>query len=418
MLAIVNNLKKKISPAQLFMISTLIVNGGNYLYNLLVGRILGPEKFADAAILITILLVISFIAMTFQLVTAKFSIGLENSKLNNLIKYLNTRAVGLGIIIGIILICLSNQIQLMLNTSTNEMFIIFGISIPLYFLISINRGIYQGTDSFNNLSWTYQTEMLSRLSITLILLWLLNIDHSIIIALGILISLIFGLYPLNNKVLHVSLKNYSHQLPLKKIKIFIGLTAFYEFTQIIINNSDIILVKHFFNANEAGLYSSIALIGRLIYYITWMFVMLLLPTVVQLEKEGKKTSHILFKYVGYTIIIALSTVIGCMIFPKFIVGTLFGKAYLPFASMLWKYAIATSMFAVANIFVYYYLSLEKYLPVAISALFGFMQIILVSMFHNNIDQVIYMQIISMGGLLISQITYYLIILFKKSKNNI
>ena len=65
---------KKISPEQLFMLSVLIVNGGNYLYNLLLGRYLGPAQFADAAILITFLLVISFIAMTFQLVTAKFSI--------------------------------------------------------------------------------------------------------------------------------------------------------------------------------------------------------------------------------------------------------------------------------------------------------------------------------------------------------
>ena len=44
---------KKIKPEQIFMLSVLLVNGGNYLYNLILGRYLGPEKFADAAILIT-----------------------------------------------------------------------------------------------------------------------------------------------------------------------------------------------------------------------------------------------------------------------------------------------------------------------------------------------------------------------------
>jgi hypothetical protein len=39
------------------------------------------------------------------------------------------------------------------------------------------------------------------------------------------------------------------------------LTAFYELTQIIIN-SDIILVKHYFNNEQAGLYASLALIGE------------------------------------------------------------------------------------------------------------------------------------------------------------
>ena len=58
--AITTLIKKYVKPEQIFMLSVLVVNGGNYLYNLLLGRILGPEKFADAAILVTFLLVLSF----------------------------------------------------------------------------------------------------------------------------------------------------------------------------------------------------------------------------------------------------------------------------------------------------------------------------------------------------------------------
>jgi len=57
----------RLAPEQLFMLSGFLVNGGNYLYNLLLGRFLGPSAFSDAAILITFLLVLSFVAMTFQL---------------------------------------------------------------------------------------------------------------------------------------------------------------------------------------------------------------------------------------------------------------------------------------------------------------------------------------------------------------
>jgi len=76
---------KKVSPEQLFMLSVLAVNGGNYLYNLILGRVLGPTQFADAAVLITFLLVLSFVAMTFQLVTAKFSVLFEQSIFANFI---------------------------------------------------------------------------------------------------------------------------------------------------------------------------------------------------------------------------------------------------------------------------------------------------------------------------------------------
>ena len=53
-------------------ISTLIVNIGNYGLNLILGRFLGPEEFAAANILTTIVLILSFIALGFQLATAKF----------------------------------------------------------------------------------------------------------------------------------------------------------------------------------------------------------------------------------------------------------------------------------------------------------------------------------------------------------
>ena len=74
-----------ITAEQKFMCSVIIVNGGNYLYNLLLGRMLGPTLFADAALLITFLLVLSFVAMTFQLATAKFSVLFENSAFHNFI---------------------------------------------------------------------------------------------------------------------------------------------------------------------------------------------------------------------------------------------------------------------------------------------------------------------------------------------
>ncbi len=69
------------------MLTILLVNGGNYLYNLLLGRLLGPAQFADAAILITLLLILSFVGMTFQIVTAKYAVLFEDLDLMRFIKH-------------------------------------------------------------------------------------------------------------------------------------------------------------------------------------------------------------------------------------------------------------------------------------------------------------------------------------------
>jgi len=185
------------------------------------------------------------------------------------------------------------------------------------------------------------------------------------------------------------------------------LTAFYEMTQIIINNSDVILVKHYFDSHDAGLYASLALIGRVVYFVAWMFVMLLLPKVIQLKKDGKETQPILMKYVAYITVLSTVIVLATFLFPELVVKLMFGDEYLSIAFLLWKYALATSIFAIANIFAYYFLSINQYIPVVVSAIIGLTQIGLIVLFHNSLQQVVEMQIIAMVVLLVIQLSFFL-----------
>lgn len=406
MQALIRFVKKGIKPEQLFMLSVLLVNGGNYLYNLVLGRILGPEKFADAAILITFLLVLSFVAMTFQLVTAKFSVLFEDSVFSGFISKIYKNALFTGVFLAILIVVFSLQLQSFFRTTSSTMFVIFGIGVPFYFLMSVNRGVFQGKQELKSLSITYQSEMISRLLLTFTLLYLLDIDSSLIIAIGIFFSFIFGLLPFRTSNFSLSKKFVLDTANKKLVKNFFIITAFYELTQIIINNSDILLVKHYFESYEAGLYASLALIGRVVYFIAWMFVMLLLPTVVQLKKEGKDTLPILLKYVAYIAVIAATIVVSCFFFPDEIIKILFGSEYLSISNLLWKYASATGIFAISNIFAYYYLSLDKYVPVVLSGIFGMLQIVLVILFHDSLEQVVHVQIIAMVLLLFVQLSFF------------
>lgn len=400
---------KKIGPEQFFMITILFVNAGNYLYNLLLGRILGPAQFADAAILITLLLVLSFVGMTFQVVTAKYAVLFEGGILNQFLKFIFKNALAFGLLFGFLVVIFNQQLQQIFHTKTATMFVIFGLGLPLYFVMSINRGLYQGKNNLKDLSKTYYFEMLCRLSLTIAIILLFpSIQSSLVIAFGILISFIFGLIPFQKSILNKDNVHQNEQLDTKPIITFFALTAFYELTQIIINNSDILLVKHYFDNEQAGLYASLALIGRVVYFVAWMFVMLLLPKVIQLKKDGADTLPILLKYVFYIVLLSTIIVLGAFLFPELVVKIMFGEKYLPIAFLLWKYALATSIFAVANIFAYYFLSINKYVPVIISAILGLAQIILIVLFHNSLEQVVIMQILAMIILLAFQLSYFLI----------
>ncbi|MDO6491271.1 MULTISPECIES: sugar isomerase [unclassified Cellulophaga] len=403
---------KKITPEQIFMTSVLVVNGGNYLYNLILGRMLGPAAFADAALLITLLLVLSFVGMTFQLVTTKFNIIFSGNQWSAFENYMKKYAVIFGVTIGALLFLFAENLQQLFNTESSTMFRVFAIGIPLYFIMSIKRGKFQGKQDYTNLSVTYQSEMWSRLLITLVLLLLVPMNPAFLVAVGIVISFVFGLMPVKFKKISFAASKVLTPANKKKVTTFILLTAGYELTQIIINNSDVLLVKHYFNSLDAGLYASLALIGRVVYFVAWMFVMLLLPAVIEKRKEGKRTAPILFKYVGYISLLSLVIVGGCYFFPETIISLMFGDAYVAMSSLLWQYALATSLFAISNIFAYYFLSLDYYVPVILSGVLGLSQIVLIIFFHSSLAMVVQLQIIVMLALLFAQLLYF------SSKRNI
>ncbi len=398
---------KKFTPEQIFMGSVLLVNGGNYLYNLILGRLLGPEAYADAALLVTLLLVLSFLGMTFQLATTKFAVVFSGKVWANFLNRTYKQAIIVGMLIGAMLVYFAKDLQLLFQTNTPYMFVALGFGIPLYFFMSVNRGNYQGHHNFNKLSITYQTEMWSRLLITLAFLLFSPWEPALSVAMGIGFSFLFGLIPSDVKGISMARPSILSSENAKRVNKFIILTLCYEITQIIINNSDVLMVKHYFSPNEAGLYASLALIGRVVYFVAWMFVMLLLPAVVQKEKDGEATAPVLFKYVGYVALLSLTIITSCYFFPELIIKLMFGDAYLSMAGLLWQYAVATSLFAIGNIFAYYFLSLDHYIPVIISGVLGVSQIALISVLHNSLEQIVQLQIIVMVILLISQIAYFL-----------
>ncbi|WP_282113548.1 oligosaccharide flippase family protein [Maribacter stanieri] len=396
----------KVSPEKLFMGSVLVVNGGNYLYNLILGRLLGPAAYSDAALLITLLLVLSFLGMTFQLATAKFAILFTGDNWVAFKQLLYTYALGFGTLIGVLLFAFAGHLQTLFHTESDLLFKTFAVSVPLYFFMSVNRGRYQGNQDYQKLSITYQTEMWSRLILTLALLLVVPTTPAFLVSLGIVLSFVFGLIPTNFSIKNLKKKVSLSKENKRKVISFIALTACYELTQIIINNSDVLLVKHYFDTVNAGLYASLAMIGRVVYFVAWMFVMLLLPAVVQKQKDGEATAPILIKYVSYVAVLAISIIFCCAVFPKLIIQLMFGDAYISMAPLLWQYALATSLFAISNLFAYYFLSLDQYVPVILSGILGISQIIMIIFFHSSLYMVVQVQIIAMVALLVAQLLYF------------
>lgn len=403
--------KQFLKEGSILFISTLIVNAGNYVTNLLLGRWLGPSTFSEVSLLITLLLMISFVALAFQLTAAKYVAELysENRAVEvvTLLKWLQKWATIVGILLAILMVIFSMFWQDFFQTNSTTPFLIFALALPLYLLMSLNRGVLQGQAAYRHLAITYQAEMWSRLGLSIAFVWFgFGVNG---VALALTLSLAFTLW-----VSRVQLKeNPIHAFDYKKVIHFLLIILLYECSQILINNSDTVLVKHYFPPIQAGLYAALALIGRIVYFGTWTVVTILFPTVIRLEKEGKK--HLKYFLGGLFIVTTIAGLIifTTYLFPDEIVKILFGEKYLSIAPLLWQYALATGLFACGNVFVYYHLSLDRRIPVWITLVGGLLQIVLIIMFHKDFEQVIRVQIGLMLSLLLTLIAYQL---YESQKN--
>ncbi len=414
----------KFGEAGFLFASTLLVNIGNYGLNLLLGRYLGPEEFAAANIIATLVLVLSFTALGIQLATTKFVSTYhadgENARLEAFISWMKKYALIFSVSTSFLLIIFQEAIRGFLNFSSTTPLVMLFVAIPLYIDMSVSRGYFQGSNQFRKLANTYIAEMLGRLVFTCVLVYICVFLHQTwvieAISFGFIMSFLFGAFiariPTISFFKSVS---FAHS---RQLLFFLGIVGLYEFSQIIINNSDVLLAKHFFENKEAGLYASLALIGRVVFFATWTIVTLLFPKVIEKEKKGESHIQLFWASVGAVGAFGFAIILACFFLDTFIVNILFGSAYLITAPLLWKYAVATTLFSCANVFVYYHMSLENYTPVAISLLVGFLQILGIFLFHGSMEEVIMVQVVLMGSMFLAMVIYQYMYTKTNSQNRI
>ena len=400
---------KTLGDAGFLLIANLIVNIGNYGLNIILGRWLGPEGFADANLLATLVMLLSFVAMGLQLVIAKYS-AIYHAEKNDLqsdalINSSKSFIIKASTILMLVLVLCAPMLKTFFNLSSVLSLIILLMGIPFYFLMSLSRGYFQGKSQFRKLAKTYLIEMFGRVVLTVGLLFFFNNKgySAEIVSLGFLFSFVICYFYSHVKV---KAKTFlSEEVVQNMIKVF-AVIGIYELSQILINNSDVILVKHYFENTEAGLYASLALLGRAVFFATWIIVTMLFPKVIEKEKRGEAHLHFFWNAFGIVAAIGLSIVGVCFILGDFIIGTAFGSEYLSISHLLWMYALSTTLFACANVVVYYNMSLDKYLPIWISVIAGIVQIITISLVHSSLEVVIQIQLIIMASLLGIMLFYH------------
>lgn len=398
---------KLLTGSALLFVSATVVNGGNYLFNLILGRWLGPAAFADLSLIITLMLMVIFITATFQLTAVKFTaiyiVENDTARLNGLRRWLKQHAFLWGLALLIILAGGAPLWQRFFHTQSALPFVILGIGLPFYFTQGIDRGMLQGQMHFGRLASSYQAEM-----------WVRLLTGVVFVAIGWTVSGATLSIVLSFAATWFIVGGWKRTLALRptdaplftkadkrKVTLFAGPVIIAYLSQILINNSDILIVKRFFSSEMAGQYAALALIGRIVFFATWSVVTVLFPIVAQKHQRQESHRHLLFAGLGLVTLVSSFIIMMAWFVPEWIIHILFGEAYLAMAPLLWLYAVATMVYALANVMINYHLSLGHGWGTVFGIAAGVFQIVALSLFHESLLQVVIVQIVIMCCLLAS-----------------
>lgn len=377
--------------------ATLLVNVGNYGLNVLLARWLGPDAFSSANLLATMVLLLSFIGMGLQLTVAKI-VAEDRMEVLSRLRLMARSKIWLVVVV---LLLLTPLISNYFKFKGFLPFVILFSGIPAYFSLCISRGVLQGKSDFGRLGVTYLLESFVRVLMTLGIIKVFEGSSAIAVSIGFLLSFL-GVHFVYRKLgteREDSLSSFC-DLELSKVLYFMGTIMLYELSQILINNSDVLLVVHYFDVQSAGLYASLALLGRAVFFATWSVVAVLFPRVIEYERAGKDHSLLLGGALCVVSGLGLILVLAAHFFGSELVILAFGSEYEMVGDLVWIYAMVTTLFASANVFVYYNLSLGIYSPVILSCLAGIMQVIFIACFHESFYQVLVSQLVAISLLLV------------------
>lgn len=383
---------------------TLLAGSGlvgvtNLIYNVATARLLGPAGFAHATAVYTLLMLISCITLSFQVVCAKYVAKSSSPEEQaTVFANLHQRSWLAGIGFGLLLFFCKGLITAYLNLPDPMLILLLALGTAFYIPLGVRRGYIQGIHAFGPLAVNFMLEGVVRLIGAFVLIEVGLGVRGAVLASAIAVMMAYfaalpspGLASLSFRRIAISF-----QEGLQAIVFFSG--------QTVINNIDIVLVKHFFPPVEAGFYAAVALVGRLVNMCAWSVVNTMFPVSAGSGTEEQEGSPVLFTSLLLVFLILAALIGGLWLVPSFLWKTLFGSqfevgAYGALAPLLILYAINTGVYSLSSVIITYEMSRKIANTSWLQLAFSGAMALGVYMIHRNLRQVILVQLVLMVVLL-------------------
>jgi O-antigen/teichoic acid export membrane protein len=372
----------------------------SFAYNVVIAHFLGPENYGQAVAVYTVLTLVSTLTLSFQLLSAKVTAQQETDDRKYAVyREQHRQAWACGAVVAFSLMLFERPIADYLHLSSPILILLIAIGAGFYVPLGTRRGYVQGLYGFRRLAVNLVLEAAVRLGGSWIMV-LLGTGVTGVIAANAAASIIAWatIAPRRSGVLR-------NHLPLRHLLPEISQALVFFSGQMLINNSDMVLVKHYFVPMMAGLYAAVALIGRVIYTFSSAVINSMFPISAGARKEDRKSLSLIATSLLLVLGSGALMTLGLLVVPSRVWTVFFGAGFqMPghhgLSYLLALKGIACVIYSLSVVIITYEMSYRIANTSWIQLAFSAAVIAGICRYHSSLEQVLLVQLVLMIVLLL------------------
>ena len=337
--------------------------GLDYLFNLVIGRMLSPVEFSIVVAIGGVGQVLVVSSRVIQTVVtryiSRFQAGEEaDGRIASFFQAMFRASWRWGSVALLLLLLLSQPLAQFLQIDEVGPVLALAAATLLMVVRPVLGGALQGLQQFSALGLVQIVQALLRLLLGALLVWLgwgaFGAMISLPLASGV--ALLAGWQLLDNAVKQKTAVH--HQVHLPELFRYSTYTAAGLIGYALLLNMDAILVRRFFDLDVAGNYSAAVTLGKVIQFFPVAIIMILFPKAAQRQAARRDAGQILLPAIGIVALVCGGIALIYALFPQPIVNLVLGSEYQVDGTVLGLVGLAMLLLSLANVWLNYFLSTE------------------------------------------------------------
>ena len=374
----------------------------NFIYRLAMVRLLTVEEYGILNSLISFSLIFYQFVAPFQPALTKYIASYSARGDWARVRFLVGRAwrdLGIfSVVVFIISITISGGVGDYLKIGESSHIILAGLMIAFSILLAVPMAFIQGTQLFIPLAYLSALSAFFKMLIGVGLILLarrfsisnLTVNGALLGMIASPLSIILiGRFIIKKHLNRHSGEIGSESTSMRPIYKYFIPTALILGSFWTLTNVDVIMVKHFFSSEQAGLYSIAQMVGLIILFLPGAITLVIFPKAASAHAQNTGSRAILWKGLAIVALLCLVGTVICGVLPGPILTAVSGKNNPQSRELILWFSLAMSFYALTMLAVYYHLAVHNIKIALPLVLLAVSEIGMISLYHPTLKSVIY-----------------------------